>query len=151
MSELVPIPSPGVPISHGEPGSALVVLVHDWFGRLPWLENYAKGIAHQGYRVVVPDLFDGVACYATLGPDQHGVIPCPILLQFAEIAAWNEGEDPESFISRLKDHGIPVTEFCYLGTVHSFTNATISDRVEVNAATLAFAGTSSFLEDRLLT
>lgn len=215
MSELVPIPSPDVPLSYGEPGSALVVLVHDWFGRLPWLENYAKGLAHQGYRVVVPDLFDGVATtdaataealmnqldvrtalaalddiiqvarsegstrvgmvgfslggwlsllhaqggsadavvayYATLGPDQHGVIPCPILLQFAEIDEWDEGEDPESFISRLKDHGTPVTEFCYFGTVHSFANATISDRVDVNAATLAFARTSSFLEGHLLT
>jgi carboxymethylenebutenolidase len=214
MSDLVAIPSPGVPLYYGEPGSPLVVLVHDWYGRLPWLENYAKGLEHQGYRVAVPDLYAGVATidettaeelmneldvatalasvddviqvarmegtervgvvgfslggwltllhaqggavdavvayYATLGTSQHGVIPCPVLLQFAEADEWGEGEDPESFVDRLKDHGTPVTEFTYLGTVHSFANATIVDRVDVNAAALAFARTASFLEKHLV-
>jgi carboxymethylenebutenolidase len=214
MSDLVAIPSPGVPLYYGEPGSPLVVLVHDWYGRLPWLENYAKGLEHQGYRVAVPDLYAGVATidettaeelmneldvatalasvddviqvarmegtervgvvgfslggwltllhaqggavdavvayYATLGTSQHGVIPCPVLLQFAEADEWGGGEDPESFVDRLKDHGTPVTEFTYLGTVHSFANATIVDRVDVNAAALAFARTASFLEKHLV-
>lgn len=214
MTEIVPIPSPGVPFYYGEPGGPLVVLLHDWFGRLPWLENYARGLEHQGFRVVVPDLFDGVATtdeataeqllnqldvatalstvddiiqtaraegsqrvgvvgfsaggwlallhaqggsadavvayYATLGPAQHGVIPCPVLLQFAEVDEWDEGEDPESFIDRLKDHGTPVTQFTSLGTVHSFANATIPERVNVAAAALAFARTASFLEDHLI-
>ncbi|MCU1525348.1 MAG: putative carboxymethylenebutenolidase [Microbacteriaceae bacterium] len=214
MSDLVAIPSPGVPLYYGEPGSPLVVLVHDWYGRLPWLENYAKGLEHQGYRVAVPDLYAGVATidettaeelmneldvatalasvddviqvarmegtervgvvgfslggwltllhaqggavdavvayYATLGTSQHGVIPCPVLLQFAEADEWGEGEDPESFVDRLKDHGTPVTEFTYLGTAHSFANATIVDRVDVNAAALAFARTASFLEKHLV-
>ncbi|WP_394769202.1 dienelactone hydrolase family protein [Lacisediminihabitans sp.] len=214
MTEIVPIPSPGVPFYYGEPGGPLVVLLHDWYGRLPWLENYARGLEHQGYRVVVPDLFDGVATtdeataqqllnqldvatalstiddiiqtaraegsqrvgvvgfsaggwlallhaqggsadavvayYATLGPAQHGVIPCPVLLQFAEFDEWDEGEDPESFIGRLKDHGTPVTQFTYLGTVHSFANATIPEKVNVAAAALAFARTASFLEDHLI-
>ena len=214
MSDLVAIPSPGVPLYYGEPGSPLVVLVHDWYGRLPWLENYAKGLEHQGYRVAVPDLYAGVATidettaeelmneldvatalasvddviqvarmegtervgvvgfslggwltllhaqggavdavvayYATLGTSQHGVIPCPVLLQFAEADEWGEGEDPESFVDRLKDHGTPVTEFTYLGTVHSFANATIVDKVDVNAAALAFARTASFLEKHLV-
>ncbi|HEY8912524.1 dienelactone hydrolase family protein [Lacisediminihabitans sp.] len=214
MTEIVPIPSPGVPFYYGEPGGPLVVLLHDWFGRLPWLENYARGLEHQGFRVVVPDLFDGVATtdeataeqllnqldvatalstvddiiqtaraegsqrvgvvgfsaggwlallhaqggssdavvayYATLGPAQHGVLPCPVLLQFAEVDEWDEGEDPESFIDRLKDHGTPVTQFTSLGTVHSFANATIPERVNVAAAALAFARTASFLEDHLI-
>jgi carboxymethylenebutenolidase len=214
MTEIVPIPSPGVPFYYGQPGSPLVVLVHDWYGRLPWLENYARGLEHQGYRVVVPDLYDGVATtdaetaeqllgqldvatalaaiddiiqtaraqgsqrvgvvgfsaggwlallhaqggasdavvayYATLDPTQHGVIPCPVLLQFAEVDEWQDGEEPESFIDRLKDHGTPVTQFSYLGTVHSFANATIPDRVDVDAAALAFARTASFLEDHLV-
>jgi carboxymethylenebutenolidase len=214
MSELVPIPSPGIPLLFGEPGAPLVIVVHDWYGRLPWLESYAKALASQGYRVVGPDLYAGfatidaataeglmgeldvarslaelddliatarlegskrvgmigfslggwlallhaqggaadavVAYYATLGPDQHGVIPCPVQLHLAEIDEWDEGEDPESFIDRLKDHGTPVSGWTYLGTVHSFANATITDRVDVNAAALAFARTSSFLEDHLL-
>jgi carboxymethylenebutenolidase len=214
MTEIVPIPSPGVPFYYGEPGSPLVVLIHDWYGRLPWLENYARGLEHQGYRVAVPDLYDGVATtdaasaeqllnqldvatslaaiddiiqtaraegsqrvgvvgfsaggwlallhaqggaadavvayYATLAPAQHGVIPCPVLLHFAEVDEWDDGENPESFIDRLKDHGTPVTQFSYLGTVHSFANATIPEKVDVAAAALAFARTASFLEDHLV-
>jgi carboxymethylenebutenolidase len=211
---LVPIPSPGVPLLFGEAGRPLVILVHDWYGRLPWLENYAAGLERQGYHVAVPDLYDGVATtdgddaaklmadldvagsleqlseiirvsraqgsarvgiigfslggwlallhaqsgdaeavvayYATLGADQHGVIPCPVLLHFAEIDEWEEGQDPESFIDRLKDHGTPVTEWNYPGTAHSFANATMLEQIDVNAATLAFARTSSFLEEHLL-
>ena len=214
MTEIVPIPSPGVPFYYGEPGSPLVVLIHDWYGRLPWLENYARGLEHQGYRVAVPDLYDGVATtdaasaeqllnqldvatslaaiddiiqtaraegsqrvgvvgfsaggwlallhaqggaadavvayYATLAPAQHGVIPCPVLLHFAEVDEWDDGENPESFIDRLKDHGTPVAQFSYVGTVHSFANATIPEKVDVAAAALAFARTASFLEDHLV-
>jgi carboxymethylenebutenolidase len=214
MSQLVPIPSPGIPLHFGDRGNPLVVVVHDWYGRLPWLESYAKALSAQGYRVVVPDLYAGfatldsaeaeglmgqldvagslaelddiiataraegsrrvgvvgfslggwltllhaqsgaadavVAYYATLGAAQHGIVPCPVLLHLAEVDDWDEGEDPESFIDRLKDHGTPISEQTYPGTVHSFANATITDRVDVNAAALAFARTSSFLEDHLL-
>lgn len=214
MSELVPIPNPGVPETYGEPGAPLVVLVHDWYGRLPWLKFYAGALAHRGFRVVVPDLYDGfatddaddaellmerldvasalaelddimqrartegshriglvgfsmggwlallhaqsgvadavVAYYATLSQEQHGVIPSPVELHFAEIDEWDEGQDPESFIDRLKDHGTPVTEYSYAGTVHSFANATILDKTDVEAATLAFARTAGFLEKHLI-
>lgn len=214
MSQLVPIPSPGTPLHFGDRGDPLVVVVHDWYGRLPWLESYAKALAAQGYRVVIPDLYAGfatldsaeaeglmgqldvaaalaelddiiatarsegsrrvgvvgfslggwltllhaqsgaadavVAYYATLGASHHGIVPCPVLLHLAEVDDWVEGEDPESFIDRLKDHGTPISEQTYPGTVHSFANATITDRVDVNAAALAFARTSSFLEDHLL-
>ena len=214
MSQLVPIPSPGIPLSFGDPGRPLVILVHDWYGRLPWLASYGEALASQGYRVIVPDFYDGVATvetataedlmaqldvagalaelddiiqvaraegstrvgvvgfslggwlallhaqsgaadavvayYATLGPAQHGVIPAPVLLHLAEIDEWGEGEDPESFIDRLKDHGTPIINWTYLATMHSFANASITDRVDVNAAALAFARTSSFLEDHLL-
>jgi carboxymethylenebutenolidase len=214
MSQLVPIPSPGIPLSFGDPGRPLVILLHDWYGRLPWLESYAAALSSQGYRVIVPDFYSGVATieaataevlmagldvagalaelddiiqaaraggsarvgvvgfslggwlallhaqsgaadavvayYATLAPAQHGVIPAPVLLHLAEIDEWDKGEDPESFIDRLKDHGTPITDWTYLATVHSFANATITDRVDVNAAALAFARTSAFLEDHLL-
>jgi carboxymethylenebutenolidase len=214
MPELVPIPNPGVPEKYGEPGDPLVVLIHDWYGRLPWLKFYAEGLAHQGFFVVVPDLYDGVATddagdaealmenldvatalsqiddvvqlaraegservglvgfsmggwlallhaqsgaadavaayYATLSEAQHGVIPSPVLLHFAEIDEWDEGQDPESFIDLLKDHGTPVTEYSYPGTVHSFANATIGDKVDVDAAALAFTRTANFLQKHLV-
>lgn len=213
MAPLVPIPSPGFPLYYGPEGAALVILVHDWYGRLPWLDNLAKAFQHRGYRVAVPDLYDGfattdqtdaarlmseldvataleeldeiiedaradgttriatvgfsmggwlsllhaqggsveavVAYYSTLATAQHGVVPCPVLLQFAETDRWRETEDPESFIDRLKDHGTPVTDFRYLGTVHGFANASIPADYDANAAALAFARTEGFLEDQL--
>jgi carboxymethylenebutenolidase len=60
MAELVPIPSPGMPLYYGLPGSPLVVIVHDWFGRLPWLDPFADALSSQGYRIAVLDLYDGV-------------------------------------------------------------------------------------------
>lgn len=59
MPDVFPIPSPGVPLAFGEQGKPLVVLLHDWYGRLPWLENYATALARVGFRVVVPDLYKG--------------------------------------------------------------------------------------------
>lgn len=61
MEALVPIPHPGVPLEYGTPGAPGLVVVHDWFGRLPWLEGYAEALARVGFRVLVPDLYEGVA------------------------------------------------------------------------------------------
>ena len=213
MTNLIPIPSPAETLYFGPVGAPLIILVHDYFGRLPWLENMAAGFEHQGYRVAIPDLYNGVATvdtqaaatlmqqldvpnalaeldgiikrarntgtprvgvvgfsmggwlallhaeggnveavvsyYATLEAPQHGVIPCPVLLQFAEQDTWGAGGDPPSFIGRLKDHGTPVTDFSYVGAKHSFANAYIAETFDVYAATLAFARTSSFFEDHL--
>ena len=213
MAELVPIPSPGVPLYYGLPGSPLVIVVHDWYGRLPWLDPFADALSGQGYRVVVPDLYDGVcttdaesaaqlrdgldpgralallddivlearaersarvgligfsmggwlallhaqggdadavvAYYATLGVEEHGIIPCPVLLQLAEEDDWNVGAEPDSFVARLEDHGTPVTEFVYLGTEHSFANASIAATLDNRAAALAFARTASFFDKHL--
>jgi carboxymethylenebutenolidase len=210
MAELVPIPSPGVPLYYGLPGSPLVVVAHDWYGRLPWLDAYADALAAQGFRVVVPDFYRGVATvdaesaaglrdsldpeealsviddlvaearlegsqrigligfsmggwiallhaqggdadavvayYATLGVDEHLLIPCPVLLHLAESDGWNPGSEPDSFIARLEDHGTPVTPFTYLGTEHSFANANIGTTLNTRAAALAFARTASFLD-----
>jgi carboxymethylenebutenolidase len=60
MAELVPIPSPGLPLYYGLPGSPLVVIAHDWYGRLPWLDPFADALSSQGYRVAVPDFYNGV-------------------------------------------------------------------------------------------
>ncbi|MEO7006154.1 MAG: dienelactone hydrolase family protein [Terrimesophilobacter sp.] len=213
MSDLTPFPS-GASLSYGDPGSPLVVLLHDWYGRLPWLLPYAEGLARRGFRVVVPDLFNGetttdpaeaahllgaldlrtalahiddtilmareqgsprvgvigfsmggwltllhaqggsadavVAYYASLRASEQGLIPCPVLLQLAEVDEWAETEDPDSFVDRAKDHGTPITQFTYSGTRHSFANADLPDRVDTRAAALAFARTVSFLEEYLL-
>ncbi len=213
MSELIDIPSPGESLRHGTPGRPLVVVLHDWYGRLPGVDTYASALARVGFRVVVPDLYGGVATqdaetaeelmnqldvatslalvdeelaaarldgshrfavvgfsmggwlallhaqggatdavvayYATLAPSQHGVIPCPVQLHLAERDEWGEGEQPEEFVSRLKDHGTPVSDHTYLGTVHSFANGSIPEYFDPAESALAFARTASFLEDQL--
>jgi carboxymethylenebutenolidase len=216
MAELVPIPSPGVPLTYGDIGAPIVVILHDMYGRLPWLEPYAEALANRGgFRVLVPDFYDGVATtesedgralmaaltdgaaagildaaiesergegddaqrvgligfsmggrialhaaqegladavvvyYATLGPRDPGIVPCPVLLHLAEEDTWAEGADPDTFTARLRDDGTPVVAHTYVGTVHSFANATLSERVDGRAAALAFARTTVFLESRL--
>lgn len=215
MSEhLVPIPSPGVPLYYGEPGKPVVVVLHDWYGRLPWLDPFATALASRGFRVAVPDLYNGVcttdattadtlmrgldvgtalaevddtiaqaqdtgdervallgfslggwlallhaqagaadavvAYYANLPEKDHGIIPCPVLLQWAEVDEWDDGDGPEQLVSRLKDHGTPVTQFSYLGTEHGFANASIPSKINGQAAALAFARTVVFLEKQLV-
>ena len=214
MAELIPIPSPGVPLLFGEPGAPAVVVVHDWYGRLPWLTPYAEALASRGgFRVIVPDLYDGVATddageadvlseqvsgsaardaiigeiaaaraagspragiigfsmgggialqiaqagevdaavayYATLQAAQQGVIPCPVLLHFAEQDEWPETGSPEQFVSRLRENGTPVTQHGYAGTEHGFANASIPELIDTRAAALAFARTTVFLETHL--
>lgn len=214
MSELVPIPSPGETLFYGEPGNPVVVVIHDMYGRLPGLEAFATALASRGFRVAVPDLYEGVctvdsttakglmadldvatalaevddaivegqetgvervglvgfslggwlallhaqagaadavvAYYASLSPRDHGVVPCPVLLHWAEIDDWREGEEPEAFVGRLKDHGTPVTQHRYLGTHHSFANAGIAGKIDAQAAALAYARTAVFLEGNLI-
>jgi len=214
MADLVAIPSPNVPLYYGEPGRPLVVILPDWYGRLPWLEAYAEAVASRGLRVAVLDFYDGwattsaidaeqlmndldlgatlaliddvisverangstkvgaigfsvggwlalvhaeggatdavVSYYSSLSAADHGVIPAPVMLHFAETDEWEPGETPAEFIDRLKDHGTPVIEHTYLGTVHSFANATISLNLDARAAALAFARSVSFLENHLV-
>jgi carboxymethylenebutenolidase len=213
MSDLIPIPSPGVPLYVGMPGGPLVVLVHDYFGRLPGLEKIADQFAREGFYVAIPDLFGGVATtspeeaarlmndldvggalaelddviataratgvqkvgvvgfslggwltllhaqggdadavvayYASLSADDHGVVPAPLLLHYAESDSWNDGEDPINFIERLHEHGTPVTDHVYLGTEHSFANSDIASAYNARAAELANQRTLRFLLSHL--
>lgn len=213
MTALVPIPSPGVPLFYGDPGDPVVIVLHDMYGRLPGLEPFAMALASRGFRVAVPDLYEGwctvdsaaahelmagldlgsalaevddaiaqsqesgdervglvgfslggwlallhaqsgaadavVSYYASLAEKDHGVIPCPVLLQWAEIDEWRDGEEPAPFVERLGDHGTPVTEHTYLGTRHSFANASLPEKVDARAAALAFARTVVFVEKHL--
>jgi carboxymethylenebutenolidase len=209
MSDLIPVSSPGVPVYVGMQGGPLVVLVHDYYGRLPGLLRVADLLAREGFFVAVPDLFNGVAThsaataeklmndldvglalaelddiindsrtggsqkvgvagfsmggwlsllhaqggaadavvayYSSLGPQDHGVLPAPVLLHYAESDEWGEGEDPVSFIERLHEHGTPVTDHVYLGTQHSFANADIDALYNARAAELANQRTVRFL------
>src|SRR6188768_3489349 len=70
MSELVPIPSPGEPLFYGEPGNPVVVVIHDMYGRLPWLEPFATALASRGFRVAVPDLYAGFCTVDTPSAQQ---------------------------------------------------------------------------------
>jgi len=61
VAELIDIPSPGQAFHYGEPGKPLIVIVHDWYGRLPALEPLGEATARNGFRVAIPDLYNGVA------------------------------------------------------------------------------------------
>jgi carboxymethylenebutenolidase len=213
--ELIPLPSPGVPLAFGEAGAPLVVVVHDGYGRLPWLEPFAEALSQRcGFRVLVPDLYDGVATVddaeaarlmarldvgvatsaiddaiatgrgegasrvglvgfalggrlalrhaqsgaadavaaysAALGAAEHTLLPCPVLLNLAEVDEWPAGDRPDAFVSALRDHGTPVTVHTSPGTRHAFFNANLPDRVDGPAAALAFARTAVFLEQHLV-
>jgi carboxymethylenebutenolidase len=213
MSDLIPVPSPGVPVYVGMAGGPLVVLVHDYFGRLPGLLDIADLLAREGFFVAVPDLFNGVATrsaaeaevlmndldvgialaelddiisdsrtsgservgvvgfsmggwlsllhaqggaadavvayYSSLGPADHGVLPAPVLLHYAESDEWGEGDDPVDFIERLQEHGTPVIDHVYIGTEHSFANSEIEAAFNPRAAELANQRTVRFLLNHL--
>ncbi len=209
--DVVPVPSPGETLWFGDEGAPLVVVVHDWYGRLPAVADYCASLATHGFRVAAPDLYDGVgttdaasaerllaglvpepalariddcvaaadgsragvvgfsiggwlalahaqtgavdavvAYYSTLGPETAAVLPCPVMLHFAEVDEWEDDEDPDAFVARLRDHGTPVARHDYPGTAHSFANAAIPGLYESRAAALAFARTASFLQRELL-
>lgn len=214
MAEFVDIPSPGWPLEYGEPGRPTIVLVHDSYGRLPYLEAYARSLANQGFFVTVPDLFHGlatiqaegaaelaeriddgfalatiddaislgrghgagrvgliglgvggrlalrlaqrgeadavVAYYAVLGDEEAGIIPCPVLMHRAEDTGWAGDVDVDVFVSRLKEHGTPVTQYTYSATADGFANATMLELLDKNAAALAFARSTYFLQAQLL-
>lgn len=199
---------------YGPTGSPLVIILHDWFGRQPWLEKVALQLAGEGLQVAVPDFFDGqlastddearaliadidiaevldsiddivdearlygtekigsvgfstggwlallhaqggevdavVAYYASLDERHHGVIPCPVLLQHAEVDDWEYGGDPAAFLARLADHGTPTSRFSYLTTRHHFANSSVPVATDPQAAALAMARTAAFLSARLL-
>ncbi|MCH1881815.1 dienelactone hydrolase family protein [Agrococcus sp. ARC_14] len=44
---------------HGTEGDPVVVLAHDWNGRLPWIEELAVSLAGASFRVAVPDFHAG--------------------------------------------------------------------------------------------
>jgi carboxymethylenebutenolidase len=214
VTELVDIPSPGWPLTFGTEGQPAVVLVHDDYGRLPYLEAYATALSKQGFFVVVPDLFNGVAAvdpdgvallrsrldegfaiatladaialgrssgaarvgiigmgvggwlalrsaqegavdavvayYAGLAESEGGIVPCPVALHFSEYDDWGSGLTADLFVSRLKEVGTPVTRHSYIGTSTYFANATISAALDKNAAALAFARSTYFMQGQLL-
>jgi carboxymethylenebutenolidase len=207
------IPLPGETMYFGERGAPAVIVIHDWFGRLPWLEDVAAAIAAEGFLVAVPDFYGGlattdsetaadlmetldldqvmglldqlvvdtrasgskavgevgfsfggwmalfhaqsgavdavVAYYAGLLERHHNIIPCPVLLQHAEVDGWELGGAPGEFVNRLAEHGTPVTHFSYLATEHHFANMNIPAHADGRAAALALARTRAFLSRHL--
>jgi carboxymethylenebutenolidase len=86
-----------------------------------------------------------VAYYGSATASEHGIIPCPVLLQLAEIDDWAPGRDPKDLMVRLRDHGTSVTEFTYAGAQHGFANEQNTSTYDRNVAALAFARTVAFL------
>jgi carboxymethylenebutenolidase len=214
MAELIDIPSPGWPLTFGEEGRPGVVIVHDAYGRLPYLEAYGTALASRGFFVAVPDLFDGlatvdpagadelvqrmdagfaiatlddaielargagaprvgaiglgiggwlalraaqsgsvdavVAYYAGLSDDEPGIVPAPVLVHRSEAGVWENGAETDRFITRLREHGTPVTQHTYIGTGDGFANATMLELLDKNAAALSFARSTYFLQSHLL-
>lgn len=198
---------------YGPTGAPLVIVLHDWFGRLPWLEKVALQLASEGLQVAVPDFLGGrtttdpdiargfmddvniadglgrvddiidearlygttkvgllgfstggwlalvhaqggevdavVAYYASVSEKHHGIIPCPLLLQYAETDHWEYGGDPQAFHDRLEEHGTPTTRFSYLETNHHFANSDVPAR-NPQAAALALARTKAFFAAQLV-
>lgn len=89
-----------------------------------------------------------VAYYATLGPAAAASVACPVLLQFAEVDAWDPEETPERFLETLREQG-EAEAFTYPGTVHSFANDDIAARFAPDAAAAAWTRTVAFLERHL--
>lgn len=46
---------------HGTEGDPIVVVLHDWNGRLPWADAFGERLAAEGFRVAVPDFYDGAS------------------------------------------------------------------------------------------
>ena len=44
---------------YGPEGAPLVVVLHDFMGRLPWTDAVARQLVTDGYRVAVPDFYGG--------------------------------------------------------------------------------------------
>ncbi|GAB2826718.1 dienelactone hydrolase family protein [Alpinimonas psychrophila] len=86
-----------------------------------------------------------VTYYGSAAASEHGIIPCPVLLQLAEIDDWAPTRDPEHLMTRLRDHGTSVTEFTYAGAQHGFANEQNPAAYDRNTAALAFARTVAFL------
>ncbi|KFF58250.1 hypothetical protein JF66_19940 [Cryobacterium sp. MLB-32] len=58
---IVPIAFHGTTLEYGTPDQPLVLVLHDWYGRLNGLEDYGRSLAQQGFHVIIPDLYDGWA------------------------------------------------------------------------------------------
>ncbi len=114
MSELVPVPSPGVPLFYGQPGDPVVVVLHDMYGRLPGLEPFAVALASRGFRVAVPDLYAGVCTVDTA--TAHG------LMARLDIAtALAEVDDTVVAAQLTGDEKVGLVGFSLGGWLHSFT------------------------------
>ncbi|MFC5932069.1 dienelactone hydrolase family protein [Cryobacterium melibiosiphilum] len=69
---LISIASRGTTLEYGMPGQPLVILLHDWYGRLSSMDDYGIPLAQRGFHVLVPDLFNGWA--ATNASDAAGLL-----------------------------------------------------------------------------
>lgn len=91
----VRVPSGDRLLEYGVPGHPLVVVVHDWYGRLPGLVDYASALAEQGFHVQVPDFYNG---WAT--DDEH---EAEVLLDKLELLPSVDAI--EALVQQARSHG----------------------------------------------
>ena len=86
------------------------------------------------------------------GPPAGGVvvapIPCPVLLQLAEVDEWEPPDTPERFAVELRAAGTEVEVHTWPGSEHSFANLDVPAHAPAQAAE-AWAVTVAFLRRHL--
>ena len=85
-----------------------------------------------------------VAYYAALDPSRREPLPCPVLLQLAEVDEWEPPDTPEAYLAFLREAGTQADARTWPGTEHSFANPDVPSANDA-AAALAWADTLAFL------
>jgi carboxymethylenebutenolidase len=98
---LVSIAFRGTTLEYGTLGRPLVILLHDWYGRLSSREDYGIPLAQRGFHVLVPDLFIGWA--ATNAADT-----AVLLGRLNPSVALNMVSEP---VRSGRTHGAPLVGF----------------------------------------
>lgn len=102
----------GVPglIGGAKVGSPAIIVIQEWWGLTPQIEEHALRIAKEGYRVFVPDIYKG-----KMGVDAEEASHLMSSLDFA-----NAVEEISKAAAYLKSEGAPavgVTGFCMGGAL----------------------------------
>jgi carboxymethylenebutenolidase len=94
------------------------------------------------------DLDAVVAYYAALDPGRREPLPCPVLLQLAEVDDWDPPDTPAAYLDFLRAAGAVADARIWPGTEHSFANPDVP-MYQPTAAASAWADTLAFLRRHL--
>jgi carboxymethylenebutenolidase len=132
----------------GRAGARLTAAADELRGRTGGRRVGALGFSMGGSLVLLEATtgkLDAVAAYyAALGEHERAPIPCPVLLQLAEVDDWDPPDTPERFAVELRAAGTEVEVHAWPGTGHSFANPDVAAHAPAQAAE-AWAVTVAFL------